>query len=92
VVIASKAGGSGALISVMEGAAVSDTPIYDQLRLELSSGRGRQERLTSTQDVDVPRVSRRRGESSDEPVVPAARFESRARRSVSVWSLVNRDK
>jgi hypothetical protein len=79
---------------VTEGVAVSDTPIYDQLRLELTSERGRQERVPRTRDADVSvvRQRQRRDESGGATVVPAARLESRARRSVSVWSLVNRDK
>lgn len=81
--------------SATKGVAVSDTPIYDQLRLELSSENSRE--LAPSPDHEEPdgrryRYGRERSTDSVVPPVPPARSESAGRRSVSVWSLVNRNK
>jgi len=87
------AGSVGWTLLEFEGVAVSDTPIYDQLRRELTSERGRQERAVRARQQAEPSTSRReRDESSAPSLTPATRIDSGTRRTVSVWSLVNRDK
>lgn len=62
---------------------MTDTPIYDQLRLELSSGRAYQER--SSQDSSPPKPR-----SRPDKAPAAAKPEADAtRQPVSVWTLVN---
>jgi hypothetical protein len=58
--------------------ALTDTPIYDQLRLELSSRRAVPDRATG---------SRARAEKP--PAPPLTSDDSDNRRPVSVWTLVN---
>ena len=78
--------------SATKGVAVSDTPIYDQLRLELSSENSRELAPSQGHEETDDRGRRYGRDQSKDSVVPSARDESTGRRSVSVWSLVNRNK
>jgi hypothetical protein len=66
----------------MEGRAVTDTPIYDQLRLELARG--------SVQDSPPQPRARTERAPAAKPVQPVADLQ--ARKPVSVWALVNANK
>jgi hypothetical protein len=62
--------------------AVTDTPIYDQLRLELSSRR-------EPQEAAPPRQRSRAAETPTRQQAPAESASADTGQPVSVWTLVN---
>ncbi|MCE7009744.1 hypothetical protein LWC34_44085 [Kibdelosporangium philippinense] len=61
---------------------MTDTPIYDQLRQELSSRR-------AVADSPPPKPRSRVERSQEPPAAPASSSTDETRQPVSVWTLVN---
>ncbi|MBE1470982.1 hypothetical protein [Kibdelosporangium phytohabitans] len=66
---------------------MTDTPIYDQLRLELSSRRAVADPPPPKQSPPKPRTRSERVQSA--PPVRSAPATEETRNPVSVWTLVN---
>lgn len=66
---------------------MTDTPIYDQLRLELSSRRAVDDSPPAKQSPPKPRSRAERVQQA--PTVRSASDAEETRKPVSVWTLVN---